>query len=218
MIVAALLVLLIGASEASAATKTRVPCPSGKSLSSSPAAYAFQVRGALYGCVRGARLARPIQRRSDEFGGSAWGSPIVVGHWLVYNGIAFGKCGDYYVSLVDLRSGVRWHDLIPSGTIGRMSWANGCYDNGEPLTAAVVRDDGALAFIVGPGDEPGTRDYPPIVETYQVMLSDWSGLRSVAIGRDVDPHHLTLDGDTVIWRQAGEEHVATLAPIDRPPR
>jgi hypothetical protein len=47
-----------------------------------------------------------------------------------------------------------------------LSWANGCSDIGAPLTAAVVRGDGALAFIVGAGDEPGAPVYPPVVEAY----------------------------------------------------
>ncbi len=51
---------------------------------------------------------------------------------------------------------------------------------------------------------------------YEVMLSDWTGQRSVAVSADIGPSHIEIAGDTVTWTQGGTPHTAPLAPVDRP--
>jgi hypothetical protein len=192
-----------------------VPCPGGKIVARSPEAYAFGFHNALYACVNGARHARFITAPDrDFFGDPRVPRALVSGHWVVFTHVAVSHCADWYVYLADARSGIVWHRSLPAGLGTNFSPSNGCVGRGGPLTAAAVRDDGAMAYINGPvdGKDQGTHD------TYEVMLVDWSGTRSVAAGADINPRQITISGNTVTWLQAGQPRTAELAPVERPPR
>jgi hypothetical protein len=76
-----------------------------------------------------------------------------------------------------------------------------------------------MAYISGPGDrDGGTLAAEGTHDTYEDMVSDWIGQRSVATGADIDPTHVTISGDVVTWTQGGEPRTALLAPRQCPAR
>ncbi|HEY3760058.1 MAG TPA: hypothetical protein VGL37_09865 [Solirubrobacteraceae bacterium] len=58
-----------------------------------------------------------------------------------------------------------------------------------PTTSILVKDDGAVAWIVETG-------FPT---TYQVHAIDSNGSRVVASGSDIDPSSLALAANTIYW-------------------
>jgi hypothetical protein len=217
-------VLLAGGVSGVASAKAvhrSIPCSAGKLVASSPEARVLSYRANLYACMSGARRARwvtPVDR--DFFNEPEIPLTLMSGHWIVFNTTAEGHCADYYVNLADARSGIVWHRRLPAGYGYNSSPANGCSGVGRgPLTAAAVREDGAMAYINGPGDRDGdTWATAGRSDTYEVMVSDWVGQRSVATGADIDPSHVTISGDVVTWTQGGEPRTAFLAPTQRPAR
>ncbi len=211
------MLLLLGAAGPSGATKIGLPpCPSGKILASNSSGYAFQSRkrGFLYGCARGARYGHFFYTLAR--GGQGQEAPqnaFLSGPFIIFNKFGISHCTDYHVYVGDIRTGATFTNDLTLGT--NSSIANGCTGVGRgELTAAVARRDGAVAFISGPGD-PASYTPGEVYSTYEVALADWTGLRSVAIGKDIAPKRLTLAGDTVSWRQNGIDHSASFAPIRR---
>jgi hypothetical protein len=70
-----------------------------------------------------------------------------------------------------------------------------------PATAIVVKNDGAVAWIVSTPKEDGY---------YQVHAVDKMGSRVLATGPEIEPHSLALAGSTLYWTQGGKPMSATL--------
>jgi hypothetical protein len=66
---------------------------------------------------------------------------------------------------------------------------------GGPTTAIVVKDDGAVAWIVETSGLP---------EEYEVRAADRSGSRLLARGQDISPGSLALAGSTLYWTQGNK--------------
>jgi hypothetical protein len=220
----AAVLLAAGGASGVASAKTghhSIPCHLGKPVASSPEARVLSYRANLYACMTGARRARwftPANR--GFFNDPEIPTTLMSGHWIVFNTTAEGHCVDTSVNLADARSGIVWHRSLPAGYGHDSSPANGCIGFGRgPLTAVAVREDGAMAYINGPGDRDGVAPADEGThDTYEIMLSDWTGQRSVATGAGIDPAHITIVGDLVTWTQDGEQRTALLAPARRQAR
>lgn len=106
----------------------------------------------------------------------------------------------WYVIVRDLRNGRTLH-RIPTGTPGKASSLGGLLVGDGPAVAIVVKNNGAVAWIVETGFKPAT---------YEVHAVDRTGSRLLASGTDIDPHSLALAGSTLYWTQGGKPFSASL--------
>ena len=91
----------------------------------------------------------------------------------------------YRVVVRNLRTGQTIRDA-PTGNLGTPSKS---FVGVGPTTSIVVKNDGAVAWIVEAG-------FPT---TYQVHAVDKNGSRLVASGSDIDPSSLALAAETIYW-------------------
>jgi hypothetical protein len=68
-------------------------------------------------------------------------------------------------------------------------------------TDIVIRDDGAVAWIVQTRVQPAE---------YEVHIDDRAGSQVIALGQTIEPSSLALAGDTLYWAQSGRPYELTL--------
>jgi hypothetical protein len=103
---------------------------------------------------------------------------------------------EWHVVVRDLRSG-RVLRRVPTAVAERPTWVGDGY-----TTAIVVKDDGAVAWIV--------RDGAVGQEKYEVHALDKTGERILATGADIDRDSLALARGTLYWTQGGKPYSAPL--------
>lgn len=189
---------------------TTVPCRSTDAVLRTDRAILFEQRRplerpprnqqkSLWGCERGARRARLVHS------GELWSRPRLAGRFAAVEAVPGESrgCYDLVVRILDLRSG-RSRE-VSSGQFRRDSSANGCSGFGAPVSALVVRDDGAAAFIA---EAPGQR---------QVLTVAGGQCSIVAAAADVGRTSLRLTPRAISWIQGVTSHEASLPPT-APPR
>jgi hypothetical protein len=130
--------------------------------------------GTSYLTLAGTLLAREYSRTSFVFGEE----------WLV--------------EVEDLRTGRVLHS-VPTGMTRT---GNPKIIGAGPITAIVVKSDGAVAWI---NEKP-----VPAGTEYEVHALDKSGERVLALGTNIAPRSLALAGSTLYWTQGGKPYSATL--------
>jgi hypothetical protein len=148
--------------------------------------YGSPVGGGSSG-IQSLRLAGDVAAFEESFG-SVPGilEPDVTGHL------------EWVVVVINLRSGevIR---KVPTGTTAPASKLT--FVGLGPVTALVVKRDGAVAWIVENYEEPGD---------YEVHALDATGERVLATGADIAPSALVLSGSTLYWTQGGKRLSASL--------
>ncbi len=80
-----------------------------------------------------------------------------------------------------------------------------------PLTALIVKSDGAVAWVVESRFEPSAvANGMTSGHEYTVYALDKTGERQLAVGTDIAPESLALKGSTLYWTQAGKASSAVL--------
>jgi hypothetical protein len=101
---------------------------------------------------------------------------------------------EWSVVVRDLRTGRVEHE-VPTGT---QATPNPHHVGVGPVTAIVVKADGAVAWIAEGEDGP------------EVHALDKTGSRVLATGEDIKPHALGLKGSELYWSQGGKWMTASL--------
>ncbi len=164
--------------------------------------HAYEAESVVRGCAHGQRRSYLLGEAEEHLGssGGAGSSGVeletLAGPVVAYEKAYGSEQNSLYEMVVrNLVSGRVLHKVITSRPVkpGAIPIAAG------PLTALVVKRDGAVAWIVETG-------YP--VE-YRVYAIDKSGTRSLASGADINPASLALAG-TLYWTQAGKPATTSL--------
>jgi hypothetical protein len=161
------------------------------------------------GCARGQKRSYFIGEAKEHPGGSGGGgSSSVKLEMLAGAVVAYTPAGEYggnrkeragaLIVVRNLRTGRVLHKV----TASMLAKLNAGPDSVGPIEAIVVKNDGAVAWIVGTG-------YPDDIE-YDVYALDKSGSRLLASGADIVPYSLALAANTLYWTQGGEPATASL--------
>jgi hypothetical protein len=160
--------------------------------------------GCAYGQTHRYVLGQGEYGSSSGSGGSGdytlAGTTVAFTEFFGEGALGNGGSSDW-VAVVNLRNGKRLH---------RVRTATPPCEP-KPYEAAIVgslrlKEDGSVAWIAA--DEQ--RHCPVPFNMYEVHALDSSGGRVLATGKDIDPHSLSLAGNTIHWKQGGKRHAASL--------
>ena len=162
-----------------------------------------------FGCVFGHRrtysLGELLLGGTPE-GGKGIQFETLGGSFVAYEYSLFGP--EFKESLVVVRSLVtgRIVHRVPSGP-SELPKRVGA----GPVTALIVKGDGAVAWIVeSHREEPSVANHFVGSSEYTVFALDKTGTRQLAVGENIDPRSLGLVGGTLYWTQGGEPGSAVL--------
>jgi hypothetical protein len=160
--------------------------------------------GCAYGQTHRYVLGQGEYGSSSGSGGSGdytlAGTTVAFTEFFGEGALGNGGSSDW-VSVVNLRTGKTLH---------RVRTATPPCEP-KPYEGAIVgslrlKEDGAVAWIAV--DEQRHCAVP--FNLFEVHALDSSGGRVLATGKDIDPHSLSLAGDTIHWKQAGKRFTARL--------
>jgi hypothetical protein len=162
------------------------------------------VRGCAYGQKRSYLLGEAEEHGSSYGGGGSSGVRLatLAGTIVAYaESAVYGsgqeKAPRYSIVVRDLGTG----QILNRVTTGRFVKPEATPVSVGSATALVVKDDGAVAWIVETG----------VPATYQVYAIDKTGRRLLASSADIVPYSLALAGNTVYWTQGGQPFSAPLS-------
>lgn len=175
--------------------------------------YAVRARPSrvLYGCLYRSRhvyrlgpAAYRYQTKYDAVGFYGLRREVMSGPLVAFEEVSIPICcgkPSWVVIVRDLRSG-RVLRREPTGTTSAGLDAVGT----GPITALVLRSDGAFAWIT----DASVLDGPIPKGGYQVHAADASGSRLLASGEEIEPRSLALSDTAIYWGVAGMPFSASL--------
>jgi hypothetical protein len=163
----------------------------------------------IRGCAHGQKRSYLLGEAKEQIGGSGGGGSsgvkleTLAGTVVAYAESAVYGSGSreaprYFMIVRNLSTGQVLHKV----TTGVFVKPEAMPVNVGPITAIVVKRDGAVAWIVEAG-------YPDHLE-YQVYAIDKAGSRLLASSSEIVPYSLALAGNTVYWTQNGQSASAPL--------
>jgi hypothetical protein len=211
MLVLLVVVQSVGAIQAHKKVSTRCVPGEPHVLVADAHAVVYEGYEGVEGCAYGSRrsyVLGPIPY-GDAAGAAGVFRQIVTGTTVAYevfesSGYQEPRSRTDLVVVRDLRDGRVLH-RVPTGVSASPSQA-GNIGIGR-TTGLVVKSDGAVAWIVGTGEElPNGEERG----TLQVHAVDSTGNRVLASGGNIDPFSLALVGSRLYWMQGGVPESAVL--------
>jgi hypothetical protein len=152
-----------------------------------------------FGCAYGGSRAYETGQSgagSSGSGGSSYEPKVLAGTNVVITGDSYSTVGWGPEQTENL-----WVKSLRTGKVLRY-WSS---TERLGITTAVVKPDGAVAWIAASGVNGSTGAHEE-----RVYASDRSGLRTLASGSNIDIGSLALAGSTIYWTQGGRPYSAPL--------